>query len=113
MVVVGVERSPSAALKDCPPGENTQKGVTKPGEEFAIVTVRFTVQPGFTPGPLPRPTARDAAGTTYHTAVAFVDLGKLLEFTCAFPFRVAAGTELRSLQIGDVTLDLTPFARKP
>jgi hypothetical protein len=113
MVVVGVERAPSAALKDCPPGENTQKGVTKPGEEFAVVTVQFKVLPSFKPAPIGRPTARDAAGSTYYTAVAFVDVGKVAEFQCAFPFRVPAGTTLRTLHIEEATLDLSPFAATP
>lgn len=113
LTVIGVERASSAALKDCPPGENTQKGVTKPGEEFAIVTVNFKVLPAFKPGPMARPTARDSAGTTYYTAVSFVDVGKLPEFTCAFPFRVPVGLPLRTLHIGEATLDLAPFATPP
>ncbi len=113
MTVVGIERAPSAALKDCPPGENTQKGVTKPGEEFAIVTVHFKVSPDFKPGPMARPMARDAAGQSYYTAVAFVDVGKLAEFTCTFPFRVPTGTALRTLHIEEASLDLSSFAGIP
>ena len=38
MSVAGVERAPTASLKDCPPGGNTVNATSRPGEEF--VTVR-------------------------------------------------------------------------
>jgi hypothetical protein len=43
MAVVGVERASSAGLTDCPPGANTVRAMSKPGEGFAIVTVRMKV----------------------------------------------------------------------
>ena len=48
-----------------------------------------------------------ADGATYNTAMAFVDVGKVPEFSCAFPFRVKQGTKLKGLQIESATLDLS------
>jgi hypothetical protein len=49
----------------------------------------------------------DAAGKTYNTAVSLVDVGKEPEFSCAIPFRVPAGTKVRSIQIDDASIDLS------
>src|SRR4029453_8961247 len=43
--VRSLDRAPSASLNDCPPGTNREKGLTKQGEEFAVVTVSFKVTP--------------------------------------------------------------------
>ena len=109
MVVVGVERASSAGLSDCPPGENTQRAMAKPGEGFAIVTVKMKVLPAYKPGPLNRPVLTDAAGKTYNTAVSFVDLQKVPEVSCAFPFRIPDGTKLKSVRIDTVSFDLIRF----
>src|SRR5919108_1048759 len=92
MSVASVERAPSASLKDCPPGGNTVNATTRPGEEFAVVTVKFKVLPGFQPTPMKRPVLTDTTGKTYNTAVSFVDVGSVPEFSCAIPFRVPTGT---------------------
>src|SRR5262249_27861367 len=47
MSVTGLERAASASLKDCPPGDNRVNAMTRPGEEFAVVTVKFKVLPAF------------------------------------------------------------------
>lgn len=107
MTIAGVERQPNVSLQDCPPGENTVRGMTKPNEEFAVVTVRFKVLPGFAPTPLKRPELQDAKGNTYYTAVSFVDVGSTPEFSCAFPFRVPKGTSLKTLHIDQASFDLT------
>jgi hypothetical protein len=107
MSVGGVERATSAALADCPAGANTQRAMSRPGEGFAIVTVRVKVLPGYRPVPFKRPRVMDRAGNTYRTAASFVDVGKVPEFSCAFPFRVPEGTRLKSLVIDTVTFDLT------
>ncbi|MBI1873966.1 MAG: hypothetical protein HYS05_08770 [Acidobacteria bacterium] len=114
MSVTAVERASSVSLQDCPPGANTQKGMTKPGEEFAVVTMKFKVLPAFKAGPTKRPSVKDAAGGDFYTAVSFVDVGKPPEFSCSFPFRTPTGTKLKSIQIDSLTFDLTPFeAKKP
>jgi hypothetical protein len=108
MTVDNVQRAPTASLKDCPPGGNTVNATTRPGEEFAIVTVNFKVLPAFQPNTmLKRPTVTDTSGKTYNTAVSFVDVGKVPEFSCSIPFRVPSGTALKSFQVDTATLDLT------
>ena len=107
MSVASVERAASASLKDCPPGDNRVNAMTRPGEEFAVVTVKFKVLPAFQPNTmLKKPTLTDSAGKTYNTAVSFVDVGSVPEFSCAIPFRVPAGTALKSVQIDATSLDL-------
>jgi hypothetical protein len=108
MTVDSVQRAPTASLKDCPPGGNTVNATTRPGEEFAIVTVKFKVLPAFQPNTmLKRPTLADTTGKTYNTAVSFVDVGKVAEFSCSIPFRVPSGTALKSFQVDTAKLDLT------
>ena len=104
--VGGVEQSSHVSLADCPPGANTVSSTAKPGEEFAVVTIKMKVLPAYKPAPLARPSATDASGKKFNTAVSFVDIGKVPEFSCAIPFRVPAGTKLKSLQIDTLSLDL-------
>jgi hypothetical protein len=107
MSVAGVERAPTASLKDCPPGGNTVNATTRPGEEFAVVNVTFKVLSAFQPNTaLKRPVVTDEAGKTYNTAVSFVDVGSTPEFSCAIPFRVPSGTRLKSIQIDTATLEI-------
>jgi hypothetical protein len=107
MSVESVERAASASLKDCPPGDNRVNAMTRPGEEFAVVTVKFKVLPAFDKSTmLKKPTLTDSAGKTYNTAVSFVDVGSVPEFSCAIPFRIPTGTALKSLQVDAATLDL-------
>ena len=107
IAVAGVERAATASLKDCPPGDNRVNAMTKPGEEFAVVTVKFKVLPAFEKTTmLKKPTLTDSAGKTYNTAVSFVDVGSVPEFSCSIPFRVPTGTALKSVQIDSATLDL-------
>ena len=109
----GLERASSAGLADCPPGANTVRAMTKPGEEFAIVTVKMKVLTNYQPAPLKRPVLTDTAGKTYNTAASFVDVGKVPEFSCAFPFRVPEGTKVKSVQIDTASFDLTSLDAKP
>lgn len=104
--VGGVERTAKVGLTDCPPGANTVSSTAKPGEEFAVVTIKMKVLPAYKPAPLPRPTVTDASGKKFNTAVSFVDVGKVPEFSCAIPFRVPSGTSLKSVQIEALSLDL-------
>ena len=107
MSVAGVERAASASLKDCPPGDNRVNAMTRPGEEFAVVTVKFKVLPAFDKSTiLKKPTLTDSAGKVYNTAVSFVDVGSVPEFSCSIPFRIPTGTALKSLQVDAATLDL-------
>src|SRR3984893_5255473 len=97
--VTKVERATSASLRDCPPGTNTVSAVTRPGEQFALVTVAFKVGPAFKPAPMKPPTVTDAADKSYFTPSQFVDVGSLPEYSCTFPFRVPDGTKLKTLKI--------------
>src|SRR4051794_33530599 len=102
-----VERAASASLKDCPPGTNTVSAVTRPGEQFALVTIAFKVGPAFKPAPMKRPSVTDAADKSYFTASTFVDVGSVPEYSCTFPFRVPEGTKLKALQLESSSLDLS------
>ena len=104
--VGSVERAGNVSLTDCPPGANTVSSTAKPGEEFAVVTLKMKVTSGYKPGAIKRPTVTDASGKIFNTAVSFVDVGKIPEFSCAIPFRVPAGTKLKSVQVEIVSLDL-------
>src|SRR5512132_4104842 len=97
--VTKVERAASASLRDCPPGSNTVNAVTRPGEQFALVTVAFKVSPAFKAAPMKRPSVTDVADKKYNTAATFVDVGSVPEYSCTFPFRVPEGTKLKSLQL--------------
>ncbi len=107
-----VERAPTASLKDCPPGANVVNATSKPGEQFAIVTVSFKLQAGYQKTPLKRPTVTDTAGKTYNTAATFVDVGSVPEFSCSFPFRVPDGTKLKSFNVDTASADLTSLDAK-
>ena len=107
MRVTKVERAASASLRDCPPGTNTVNAVTRPGEQFALVTIAFKVGPSFKPGQMKRPSVTDTAGKSYLTASQFVDVGSAPEYFCTSPFRLPEGTRLKALHIETVTLDLS------
>ena len=106
VTVTKVERAPSASLRDCPPGSNIVNAVTRPGEQFALVTVAFKVAPSFQAAPMKRPSITDTTDKKYNTAATFVDVGKVPEFSCTFPFRVPEGTKLKALQIENSSFDL-------
>ena len=105
--VTKVERAASASLRDCPPGSNTVNAVTRPGEQFALITVAFKVSPAFKAAPMKRPSVTDVADKKYNTAATFVDVGSVPEYSCTFPFRVPEGTKLKSLQLETTSLDLS------
>ena len=107
-----VERAATASLRDCPPGTNTVTAVTKPGEQFALVTVAFKVSSAFKASPMKRPTITDTTDKKYNTASTFVDVGSVPEYSCTFPFRVPDGTKLKALQIETASLDLSSFEAK-
>jgi len=107
MKVTKVERATSASLRDCPPGTNTVNAVTRPGEQFALVTIAFKVGASFKPGPMKRPSVTDTADKSYLTASQFVDVGSVPEYSCTFPFRLPEGTKLKALHIETATLDLS------
>ena len=112
ITVVGVERSATVGLKDCPPGANSIRGLTKPGEEFAIVNLSFKVTPAFKETIVKKPVLLDANGKIFNTAMSFVDPGATPEYSCGFAYRVPAGTKLGKIQIDTTTLDLTKFDKK-
>jgi hypothetical protein len=110
--VTKVERAATASLRDCPPGSNTVTAVTRPGEQFALVTVAFKVAPSFQPAPMKRPSITDVTDKKYNTAATFVDVGKVPEFSCTFPFRVPEGTKLKALQLENASFDLATLDSK-
>lgn len=112
ITVAGVERSPTVALKDCPPGANSIRGLTKPGEEFAVVNLSFKVTPAFKETIVRKPVLHDAAGRTFQTAMSFIDPGSQPEYSCGFAYRVPEGTTLGTIQIDTTTINLTPFDKK-
>lgn len=109
--VTKIERASSASLRDCPPGTNTVSAVSKPGEQFALVTVAFKVSPAFKPSPMKRPTVSDTNDKSYFTPSQFVDVGSVPEFSCTFPFRVPDGTKLKALKIETASLDLAAIEK--
>ena len=112
VTVTKVERAATASLRDCPPGSNTVTAITRPGEQFALVTVSFKVAPSFQAAPMKRPTITDASDKKFNTAATFVDVGKVPEFSCTFPFRVPEGTKLKALQIESASYDLSALESK-
>jgi len=111
ITVTGVERTATVALRGCPPGANAIRGLTKPGEEFAVVHLAFKVTPAFRETLVSKPVLLDAGGKAFHTAMAFVDPGSMPEYACGFAYRVPEGTKLGSIRIDTTTLDLTPFEK--
>ena len=109
ITVTGVERAMNVGLKDCPPGSNTVRGNTKPGEEFANISIAFKVTPAFKETMMKKPVLLDADGKAFNTSVAFVDPASVPDYTCSFPFRVPTGTKLGKLQIESTTIDLSSF----
>ena len=106
--ISGIERAATAALSDCPAGANAVRAMSRPGEGFAIVTVRVKVLPSFEDVSLGRPMLTNTAGELYYTAAAFVDTGSEPEYSCGFPFRIPDGTALKSIRVGDaISFDLT------
>jgi hypothetical protein len=110
--VTGIERSSRVSLRDCPPGTNTVNGTTRPGDEFAVVSVTFKVLPNFQPLTLKRPTVTDAGGKDFFTSAQFVDVGTVPEFTCTFPFRVPEGTKLKTFKVETASVDVSALDKK-
>ena len=109
IAVTGIERAATVGLRDCPPGTNTVRGLTKPGEEFAIVNLSFKVTPAFKETIVKKPVLLDVSGKTFNTAMSFVDPGSVPEYSCGFAYRVPSGTKLGKIQIDTTTIDLTAF----
>ena len=112
ITVTAVERMEKASLRDCPPGTNTVNAVERPGDQLSVVKIAFKVPAGFKAGPMKRPVATAADGTTYNTSVQFVDVGSVPEYSCEFVYRVPRGTVLKTLQVESATFDLPPLADK-
>ncbi len=107
ITVTKVERAATASLRDCPPGSNTVTAVTRPGEQFALVSVAFKLSPAYKPAAMKRPSITDTTDKPYNTAATFVDVGSVPEFSCTFPFRVPEGTKLKALRIEGASFDLS------
>ena len=109
---LSIDRAMNAALIDCPPGTNTQRGNALAGEEFAVVTLAFKVTPEYKEIIVKKPVMKDASGKTYNTSVAIIDAGSVPEYKCAFPFRVPAGTKVASISIDTATINLATLDKK-
>ena len=107
VTVTKIERAPTASLRDCPPGTNTVTAVSRPGEQFAVVTIAFKASPEFKPSPMLRPSVLDTAGKKFNTASTLVDPAGVPEYSCSFPFRIPDGTRLTTLNLGSASIDLT------
>lgn len=112
ITVTSIERAMNVSLKDCPPGANSVRGNTKPGEEFIVVNVAFKVTPAYKETMIKKPVLVDGAGKTFNTSVAIIDAGSVPEYTCSFPFRVPDGTKAGKLQIDTATLDIAALDKK-
>jgi hypothetical protein len=112
ITVTGIERAMNVSLKDCPPGANSVRGNTKPGEEFIVVNVAFKVTPAYKETMIKKPVLVDGSGKTFNTSVSIIDAGSVPEYTCSFPFRVPDGTKAGKLQIDTATLDLAALDKK-
>jgi hypothetical protein len=109
IAVSGVTCGTNVSLTDCPAGANSVRGVIRPGDanEFASVTLDFTVQPAFTPAAaVPSPMLYDDTGQGYKTAQAFGEMAAGASFSCTFSYRVPKGRRLARLAIGTLSLDL-------
>jgi hypothetical protein len=109
---LSIDRAMNAALIDCPPGTNTQRGNALAGEEFAVVTLAFKVTPEYKEIIVKKPVMKDASGKTYNTSVAIIDAGSVPEYKCAFPFRVPAGTRVASVSIDTATINVASLDKK-
>lgn len=105
-----LERATNVSLKDCPPGENTVRGVIRPTEdsEFVTVEIGVGVLPSFEePVSLPKPVLYLASGEAYKTAQSFGQMNAQPSYSCKFSFRVPKGRKARRFTIGDASFDLT------
>ncbi len=109
----GVERSKRVSLQDCPPGENSVRGVIRPVEdnEFATIQIAVKVLPAFEGGDVPKPLLYDDAGNEYKTAQSFRDVGSKESYTCNFSFRVPKGTKVTRIEIEDASLDISALEK--
>jgi hypothetical protein len=107
IAAVGIERARNVALIDCPPGSNTVRGNAREGEEFAVITLAFTVTPAFDAKTIvKKPVLTDASGKTFNTSVSIIDPASVAEYKCSFPFRVPAGTKVASVTIDTATINV-------
>jgi hypothetical protein len=109
---LGIERAMNVALIDCPPGGNSVRGNAKPGEEFAVVTLGFKVTPAFKETVVKKPVMMDADGKPFNTSAAIIDPGSQPEYKCSFPFRVPAGTKVKSVNIDTAVIDVSALDKK-
>ena len=111
-MATGVERAQNVALIDCPPTTNSQRGNARAGEEFAVVSLAFTVTSAFKETIVKKPVLTDASGKVYNTSVAIIDPGSQPEYQCSFPFRVPTGTKVASVQIDTASIDIASLEKK-
>jgi hypothetical protein len=84
------------------------RGNARGDEEFAVVTLAFTVTPAFdTKTIVKKPVLTDASGKTYNTSVSIIDAGSVPKYKCSFPFRVPTGTKVASVAIDTATINVS------
>jgi hypothetical protein len=113
ITVKGVERAANVSLQDCPPGENSVRGVIRPVEqnEFVTIAIDVKVLPSFAPVQFPKPVLYDAADKPYKTAQSFGDMRASASYSCAFSFRVPKGTKVSRFTIEDASLDVSALEK--
>jgi hypothetical protein len=108
-----IDRAKNVSLRDCPPGDNTVRGVIRPTEdnEFVTVEIDVNVLPSFQPVALPKPVLYDASGEAYKTAQSFGEMNAQPSYSCGFSFRVPKGRKVSRFAIGDASFDLTSLEK--
>ncbi|MGH9324416.1 MAG: hypothetical protein ACRD3V_31585 [Vicinamibacteria bacterium] len=113
--VTTLERAASVSLQDCPPGDNSVRGVIRPNEENEFATVRIDVKvlSTFEPVPIEKPMLYDESGKVYKTAQSFGELNAQPSYSCGFSFRVPKGVKLTRFAIEDASFELGSLEMSP
>ena len=113
ITVSGLERAKRVSLQDCPPGENSVRGVIRPSEdnEFAVVAIDVQVSAADDSTEVPQPILHDDAGNAYKTAQSFTDVASEGAYTCNFSFRVPTGTKVVRFSIDDISFDVSELEK--
>ena len=109
ITATSVQRATRVSLQDCPPGENSVRGVIRPIEdnEYATIQLDVKVLPSFEGAEIPKPLLYDDAGNEYKTAQSFRDVSSQEAYTCNFSFRLPKGTKVTRIAIDDTSLDIS------
>ena len=113
ITATSVQRATRVSLQDCPPGENSVRGVIRPIEdnEYATIQLDVKVLPSFEGAEIPKPLLYDDAGNEYKTAQSFRDVSSQEAYTCNFSFRLPKGTKVTRIAIDDTSLDISELEK--